>query len=335
MPSNLVFTAEDGGVDISGNFESGIDELWSPAGSYQVAKIGTYIQLIPLNNAYPIPKFTAAQVTTPASGGNINTLKSLLQNLFETTDTNSESMTPNGTLYVSTAFGNDTNSGALNSPKKTIAAAATLANFNATANGSRPWTVHVLAGAYDEQIAPTSNLTRFVFDGGAALLYSGGSSAITDASGEVHITLLEGAKLLNMAGGTLFSIGASSNNILIGGTIDDAGTGSLPFAVTAGSIEIRDCRIEGSSASGLLTINGGTAKLVNCQVLQGHATAAFVKDGGTLHLTRCGIQQSAGNYITTSGAESVQIVDCVTNLAAGAGITETVGTMLVNAAYTL
>lgn len=81
---------------------------------------------------------------------------------------------------------------------------------------------------------------------------------------------------------------------------------------------------------------GGVLRMVNVNIVHVSANDPMVKSGGDARLYACNIYAPMStNSITSPTPQNVQVVNCVSNLASGVNITETVGTLLVDAAFQL
>lgn len=279
------------------------------------------------------------EFVTP-SDASLITLRPIIDALLNTpsTLTPATPMEPKNTIYVSAAHGSPTGTGAIDDPINTIADGMLLAETAGLAD-SLAWELRVLAGTYDEQItqAAGANNVYVTLTAGVNVSFSGLGPTVDDADHSMYINMEQGSNMENTGGGAVLS-GATNNTTVIGpGTLTLQSVYPLVECGNAGSeVNLVGCTLLNlaGGVSEIINITDGTIRLTSVAIIQVPNHEPIVKDGGILHMTGTGIYApTATNYATTSGAESIQVVNCVSNLVAGAGITETVGAMLVDAAY--
>jgi hypothetical protein len=337
MASNISFVAQANGTVLATGTGLGMTKIFMNPADYQLLrKSATVIYLKEINGAYPFPQFVLADVTTPAAGST-DALETALATLFSVNT--SSSMAPNGTVYVSGIYGNDTTgNGSLDTPLATIAAGIALTDANTTTDGSQ-WGVYVLPGNYDEQIVANATNSNPVF----ITLHEGASvssstvATVSDAVANVSITLHRGSRLFNSATLPVFDV-ASGTDV----SVTDLGaevfttTNSVVADVSNGGFRyVGGTLVRLGGAGEVVNQSGGTVRLENSALFQSDASSAIVKSGGDCKLSYVRIQTAHTDYISAPAAQDVQIVDCASNVTFGANITETVGAMLVNAAFTL
>jgi hypothetical protein len=283
--------------------------------------------------------FAAHEISIPA-GADIDALIPLVDAILTQSSGGGTTVTPKNTIYVSGVQGSPTGNGSIADPINTIADGVALAEAAGIADGLA-WTVHVLAGVYDEQIIQSAlaNNVYITLGSGVNVSFSGIGATVADTNHSMYINMEQGSNMENVGGGSVISGAANNTTVFGSGTI----TMQSPYPVIESVNPASEINIVGITLLNLaggptemINMTDGTIRLTNVAMIQVPAQEPIVKDGGSLKLTNVAIYApTATNYATTSGVESIQVVNGVSNLASGAGITETVGTMLVDASFAI
>jgi hypothetical protein len=337
MPSDMVFTAQANGTVLLTGTGLNMEEIYMDPRDYQLLrKSATVLYFNNKNGAYPVPEFVRGNVTTPASGST-DALQAALATMF--TVNTSSSMTPNGIVYVSAVYGNDTTgNGSLDLPLATIGAGIALADANTTTDGVQ-WGVAVLSGDYDEQIVANATNGNPVF----ITLHEGASVAsstvetVSDAVANVSITLHRGARLYNAATLPVFDVsGGFDVNVTDLGAEVFTTTNSVVADVSNGNFRYDLGTLVRLGGTGeVVNQSGGVVRIDSGAIFQSDGTSSvIVKSGGDMKLSYVRMQGGA-DYASAPAAEDIQVIDCVSSSAVGANVTPTIGTILVDPAFTL
>lgn len=336
MSTNLTFTATSEGIEVTGGIDLGYVSIPVTPDKYQlIQKTATELWFRPVGGAWDFGAFTYADVASPLPG-NLAALKAALTTMLSNS---SSDMTPTGIAYVSQVYGNDfTGNGSLELPYQTIAKGIEVTDDKTTTDGIQ-WGVDVLPGNYDEQIVANATNSNPVF----ITLHEGASVAsttvvtVSDAVANVSITLHKGSRLFNGAAVPTVDV---SNGFDV--EIYDLGsqffttTNTVLVDVSNGNFRMDGGTLVRQGGTGeVFNVSGGVARLTNTGIFQSDTSSAIVKSGGDMKLSYVRIQTAHTDYASAGSAQDIQIVDCACNVTFGANITETVGTMLVNAAFTL
>lgn len=336
MSTNLTFTATADGMEVTGDLDLGYVSVPIERDKYQlIQKTATKLWLRPTEGAWDIKEFGYSDVVAPATA-NLAALKAVLTTMLSNT---SNMGSPIGIIYVSSIHGSVGGSGSIDDPISTIGAGVSAARTNASTDGV-PWGVHVLGGTYDAQIGPSADRIYIRLCAGASIQYTGSGAAIQDdGSGDsLWVEMEEGSLVAtDTTGNPAIDVTTGAVTITGNGSFEARDAGDL-ITVSGGALWLEDSLVLNTDpvAGALLNISGGSARLFGCHCASTDASSPFLISGGaTLNLDGVRINTAHTDYISAAAPENVQIADCVSNVAAGANITETVGTMLVNAGYTL
>jgi hypothetical protein len=252
-------------------------------------------------------------------------------------------MEPINTVYVSGVQGSPTGTGAIDSPINTITDAITLASTNSIADGI-PWCVYVFSGTYDEQIlVPASADPIWITLGcGAEVIFSGGGGTaptIDATNGDTYITMQQGSVLANTGIGAVLYPDVNDIVLFGNGTIRMDSPYQLIDMTATGGLTLRDVTLLNTDPANTVELSNqtsGVLRMVNCNIVHVSANDPMVKSGGDARLYGCNIYAPLStNSISSPTPQKVQIVNCTSNLAVGASITQLVGTLLVDAAFQL
>lgn len=277
------------------------------------------------------------EFTTP-SDASLITLRPIIDALLNTPSSSVAPMEPFNTIFVSGTHGSSTGTGAIDSPIDTIAAGTVLAETAALADGTR-WEVRILAGEYDEQLFPAAGLQRisFTLATGAGINYTDVSAVIDDTNNNVLVVMEAGTYIIAAGGGAVATSTAKR--------IDIQGSGIIVMESAYSAIECVGGEINcngiafinsAGSATPVVDCQSGLVRMTECTFEHEETSAVMAKSGGELKLYRCSIMTTvATESISSPDPQDVQVMDCVSTVAVGADITETVGAFIVDAAFTL
>lgn len=244
-------------------------------------------------------------------------------------------MTPFSIIYVSQIYGDDTNgNGSPDAPYQTLTKGIAEMDAKSISDGT-PWQVWALGGMYDETVVGIGNDVYLRLCTGAVLASTTGP-CVSDAGGSVFLYIEEKADLYADNGGASPEFSISSNVVKVSGRSPIYVSDIAGIDVSGGEFWADGIMIDGDSNSEeLINQSGGVVRLSNCRIRQPYAASAIVKSGGDMKLHNCQIETVHSNYISAPSAQSVQVFGCVSNVAKGANITETVGSMFVDSSFTL
>jgi len=283
--------------------------------------------------------FAAHEISIPA-GPDIDTLIPLVDAIL-TQSSGGTTLTPINTIYVSGVNGSPTGNGSIAEPVDTIAAGITLAATNSATEGIA-WCVYVYSGTYDEQILvpTTADPICITLGCGAEVIFSSPATPTVDATnGDTYITMQQGSVLANTGSGAVLYPDVNNIVIIGNGTIRMDSPYQVVDMTKTGGLTLRDTTLLNTDPGNtveMINQTGGVLRMVNVNIVHESANDPMVKSGGDARLYACNIYAPLStNSIASPTRQNVQVVNCVSNLATGVNITETVGTLLVDAAFEL
>jgi len=238
-----------------------------------------------------------------------------------------------GTFYVS-AFALSGGNGSLERPFQTITEANTAAAAFFAANGFAV-TIEVLPGEYAESFALSGNIKAHqgVFLNAPA---ASGFTSLIECNGNISAQLkIEGLSMTSNESGCVCIL-ASADLLRLESCFlqsNDSGV-ALQVGGTA-SVSVIDSRIYTAGTDVAVMIDAGILSIENCNIANTNAGVPIDVQGGALRIYRSRIF-GTGNWVTGSaGAVTIESFGNAANVAAGAGVTQSVGTATVSAALTV
>lgn len=288
-----------------------------------------------------IASFTAAECSVPA-GPDFATLKPLIDAILsQSTPTPSGTMTPVGTIYVSAVHGTPAGNGSLSDPIDTITTGIDLAHLNAQSDGIE-WSVYVLTGTYDEQIAvpPTATSVSITLGVNAQVIFSGAPAVTVDATnGDVYITMEDGSILSNTGGSSVLYPDINTISVVGVGTIRVDGPYQALDLASFGTINLTGIKLLNSDPLNTVQVidqADGTLNMVNVSCVSVVANTPIIKSGGVMNLTGYrNYSPAATNYAESPSPQDIQIAGCFSNVNKGPQISETVEPMNHNASFVI
>lgn len=235
-----------------------------------------------------------------------------------------------GLFYVSASAAGGGN-GSLERPYQTITAANTAAAAFISGGGYIP-TIIVIGGQYDEAIPALS--AHLVFNGGANILYTDTSEAASIViDGSIGDELTITGAYIQAQGTGVYALSAVGSCRFVGCRFSGADGGAI---LDASAAIFTNCRI--ASSSGIGVTYGptalSTASFTGCSISSGAAAAIDVQAAGA-KLYQCRLSSPTNSVTASAGAQTIETAGTVAKGAVGAGVTQVVGTITVNANVTV
>jgi hypothetical protein len=174
---------------------------------------------------------------------------------------------------------------------------------------------------------------------GAEVIFSGAGATVAAINNDTYITMQQGSVLANTGSGAVLYPDVNNIVIIGNGTIRMDSPYQVVDMSATGGLTLRDTTLLNTDPGNtveMINQTGGVLRMVNVNIVHVSANDPMVKSGGDARLYACNIYAPLStNSITSPTPQNVQVVNCVSNLATGVKITETIGTLLVDAAFQL